>query len=96
MQANLGTNTHVGPSNVYGALAFEITYYLRDGVFRWYRYQNMDVIPAQVTFEYLALLLSRQGMQILAKVSAQFPIEHLAPMFRYPHHVVLAFPFRVT
>jgi len=56
----------------------------------------MDVVPTQVSFEDLALLLPSQNMQILAKIPAQLPIENLPSVFRYPNHVILAIPLRVT
>lgn len=70
--------------------------HLRNGVFRWNRYQHVNMIGPHVPFRYLALILNGQVTQHLAKVLTQPTIQNLAPAFRYSNQMVLTFPLCVA
>lgn len=56
----------------------------------------MDVIRAQMPFQYLTLSLSGQFSYDLAKVLAYATIQHLATILGDLDNVILAVPNRMT
>ncbi len=54
----------------------------------------MDMVRLQVPVQHLALFLSCKFMENISQVFSKFTIEPLLTVFRYPHHMILAFPFR--
>jgi hypothetical protein len=69
---------------------------LRHGIFRRNRQQHVHVIGHEMPFLDLRFPLQRELAEHLAQVSAQLPIQPLAPTFRDEDHVIFADPCRVA
>jgi len=48
---------HVCSGYLNRTFAFQITYYLRNRILGWYRYQHVYMIRQKMSFDHLALLL---------------------------------------
>ncbi len=56
----------------------------------------MNVIRLEMSFQHFTFSLSGQFVKHFTKVLAQLAIQSFFTTFRYPNHMVLAFPFRVA
>jgi hypothetical protein len=84
------------PGNVDCALALYVTYDLSYRILWRDRDIHMDVISAQMSFQYLTLSLPGQLSDDLPKMSPNPTIQHLSAILGYPNNVVLAVPNRMT
>lgn len=58
-------------------------------------YQHVNMVGPDVPFLDPALLLARQFMEHAAEILPQQSEQTPAAVFRYEHHMILAFPFRM-
>jgi len=86
---------HVRPGNMNGTFAFYVTHDLRNRILGWYRDQHVYMIGQKVPLYNVAILLHGEVTKCFSQILPQFPIQHLLPALRYPHHMILAFPFRM-
>jgi len=81
---------------MYCALALYVPYDLSNRIFRRDRDIHMDMIRAQMAFQYLALALPSQFSYDLPKVLPNPTIQNLPAILGYPYDMVLAVPNRMT
>src|ERR1035438_126734 len=88
--------TKIHSGNMDCTLALDETDHLCNGVFRWDRYQYVNMIRLKVPFQYPALFLSCKTVQQVGKILPDSSEKHLAATFGDPYNMILAIPFRVT
>ena len=74
------------------ALALEVAHHIGNRLLRRDADANVDVIPHQVAFHDLRLLVPGEVVKYCPEVAAQRPENALLPAFRYEHHVIFAVP----
>ena len=56
----------------------------------------MHRVGLQVPFQHLTLLLPGKIVKHIPEVFPELAVKHFSQAFRCPHHMKLAFPFRVA
>jgi len=90
------TMTHIISRYMNRTLSFDETDHMCHCIFRRYRDHHMNMIGSKMSLQYLTFLLCCETPECWSQIPAQLIIKRFPSIFRYPHHMILAFPWSMA